>query len=113
MTTYKFVSNFNEPEQQNDLISFYQVASFSHPKNNTYHFRRFIINNDNHFVNIKEYFLNKKQFDKFIQKKKSNEYRMYSVYSLNTVAYPTLSDVLLVKSNTLKNNYNYYGYAPF
>lgn len=113
MTTYKFVNNFNEHFQNDNLISFYQISSFANPKNGKYHLRRFIINNDNQFVNIKEYQLEKKYFDKFIRKKKSNEYRMYSVYDLSNVNYPSLSDVLLLKSDTLKNNYNYYGYAPF
>ena len=116
MTTYKFVNNFDNCNEQNsndNLIHFYQVSSFPNPKNGKYHLRKFVINNDNHFVNIKEYLLNKKYFDKFIQKKKSNEYRMYSVYNLNTVNYPSFSDILLLRSDTLKNNYNYYGYAPF
>ncbi|QKF93785.1 hypothetical protein QKU48_gp0327 [Fadolivirus algeromassiliense] len=113
MTTYKFVNNFDNSYRNTNLISFYQVGSFPHPKNGKYHLRKFVINDDNNFVQVKEYLVDKKIYTKFLQRKKSNEYKMYSVYDLGTVNYPSMSDVLLLKSDVLKGNYNYYGYAPF
>lgn len=118
MTTYKFVSNFNEQDNNdnkndNNNKSFLQIASFPNPKTKTYHVRKFIIDSNNTFAGVKDYSLNKKQFNKLLMRKNNNEYKMYSVYDLNIVNHPSLSDILLLKSSTLNNNYNYYGYAPF
>ena len=114
MATYKFVSSFNEPVDDNYNISFYQLSSFPDPKHKTYHLRKFIIdNNNNTFVDVKDYRLKKRQFEKFLKRKRGNEYKTYSVYDLDVVGYPTLSDILLLKSDILSTNHDYSGFAPF
>jgi hypothetical protein len=114
MSTYKFVKTFDEPiEQDNTQLSFIQVASFPNPKTNLYHVRRFIVNQNNEIIGIKEYFLSKKRYDRLLQRKKRNQYKLYSVYNLNVVNYPCASDILMLKSNILGSDYNYSGFAPF
>jgi hypothetical protein len=109
---YKFVPNFDE-EPKEHLTSFYQAASFANPQNGAYHVRRFIVNNNNEFINIRDHHLNKKQYHKLLERKKPNEYKVYSVYDLKNVNYPSFGDVLAAKSSILATDYNYYGAAPF
>jgi hypothetical protein len=115
MSKYKFVTNLNEdPHPKNsDIISFYQICTFPHPKNKMYNVRRFSINSNNEFAAIKNSFLSKSRLERFLKSKKNNQYAMYSTYDLNYVKYPTLSDILLLKSDILSNQYKHYGAAPF
>ncbi len=113
--SHKFVSSFNQQTKQNitQTKSFLQIANFPNSKTKLYHVRKFIINDDNEFVNVKDYFLNKHTYDKLFNIKKKHEYKLYAVYDLNTVDYPTMADILALKSDILGANYNYYGFAPF
>lgn len=114
MSTYKFVNNFDKLDQPIETqLSFIQIASFPNPKTKLYHIRRFIIDQNNEFAGIKEYFLNKRKYDKLLQRKKGNQYKLYSVYNLNIINYPCMSDILMLKSDILGSNYDYYGFAPF
>ena len=114
MSTYKFVNNFdNTVQQEEQQLSFLQIASFPNPKTKLYHVRRFIIDGKNEFAGIKEYFLSKRRYDKLLQRKKKNQYKLYSVYNLNIINYPCMSDILMLKSDILGSNYDYYGFAPF
>lgn len=113
---YTFVNNFDQENKPTKFISLYQVATFPHDKiTNTekYHIRKFVINEDNEFVNIKNYYLSKKEYNKFLKIKKPNEYKLFSVLDLSMINYPSLSDILLLKSNILTVDHNYSGYAPF
>ena len=114
MSKFKFVQSFDEQPVCNiPNIHFYQLAAFADPKNKLYHVRRFTINSTNEFVGISDHYVNKRTFEKIIKKKKNNEYKVFSVYDLNSsVEYPSLSDILLLKSDILSTNYDYYGYAP-
>ena len=113
MSKYKFVNSFDEPEPcQEPNISFYQIAAFADLQTKLYHIRKFTINHNNEFVSVKNHHVNKRTYMKLIKHKKNNEYKLFSVYDLNQVAYPTLSDILLLKSDILSTNYDYYGYAP-
>ena len=113
MSKYKFVQSFDEktpcPEPN---IHFYQIAAFANPKTKLYHVRRFAINYNNEFVSSRNHYINKRTFDKLLKKKKNNEYKLFSVYDLADVDFPVLSDILLLKSDILSTNYDYYGYAP-
>lgn len=113
MSSYTFVSNFNHEEEEPTFSSFYQMASFIDPKTNKYHLRKYTLNDKNEFVNIKEYQLTKKQYNRFFDKKKPNEYKLFAVYNLNMINYRTLAEILVAKSDILSCNYNYYGFAPF
>lgn len=114
MATYKFVKTFEEEVDPNAFITLYfQVATFQNPKNMTYHVRRFMINDKNEFKSVKDYYLTKKQYERFLQKRKPNEYKIYSVYDLDMIKRPTLADILTTKSSMLSTDVNYYGAAPF
>ena len=114
MSTFKFVKTFDDPIPENtQQLSFIQIGSFPNPKTNLYHVRRFIVNQNNEIVGIKEYFLNKKRYDKLLRHKKRNQYKLYALYNLNVVNYPCASDILLLKSDILGSDYNYSGFAPF
>ena len=115
MSNYRFVSDFNQSEPTNDtaITYFYQLATFPDKKTNKYHLRRFSISDNNEFVDVKNYALNKKQYSRFLEVKKRNEYKCYSVMDLNVVNYPVLADILLAKSSILSTAYDYTGFAPF
>ena len=110
---YQFVNNFNDNTIDEKLISFYQVASFINPKTQKYHVRRFVINNDNEFVNVRDHYINKKMYDKLFSVKKPNQYKIYSVYDLNSINYPSMGEVLGAKSSMIVSNSDYYGPANF
>ena len=110
---YQFVANFNDNQVEEQLISFYQIASFCNPKTHTYHIRRFIVNDNNEFVNIRDHYIDKRRYHKLLKIKKPNQYKVYSVYDLNNINYPSMGDVLGAKSSMISSNTDYYGAAPF
>lgn len=112
---YKFVTpTDNEVVQPiKSFTFFYQIASFAHPKTGRYHMRKFVCDANNRFVDIRDYYLNKKQYKTFMRTKKSKDYKCYSVYSLNNVSYPSSGDILMLNSDILNNDYDYTGFAPF
>lgn len=113
MSKYKFVNSFDEDKPcQEQNISYYQIASFADLKTKLYHARKFTINGNNEFVSVRDYYINKRTYEKLLRQKKNNEYKLYAVYDLNHIAYPTMPDILLLKSDILGTNYDYYGYAP-
>lgn len=111
---YNFVNNFNDtPGTNSPLVSFYQLATFPNPKTNKYLLRRFIIDENNNFKQIKHYQLSQTSYNKFLKLKKPNEYKLLAVYDFTSVNYPSVADILFLKSAILSNNYDYSGYAPF
>jgi len=112
MTTYKFVDNF-DPSEEEITSNFLQIAEFMHPKTKHHHVRKFTINQSNEVINMKDYYLNKSKYERLLKKKKPNEYKLYSVYSLNDVNHPNASHILAMKSSILQTNHDYYGFAPF
>ncbi len=115
-TRYTFISPSEKSDDQvaSDNINFYyQICTFPGPQTNKFHMRKFVINSKNEFIAINDYHLNKKQCKKFFAIKKPHEYKCYSVYSLDEVNYPNLSEVLTSKSDILSNSYDYTGFAPF
>ena len=113
MTTYKFVNSFKEECANNEPnVDFYQIAAFADQKTNMYHIRKFTINCSNEFIAVRNHYIKKRTLDRFIRTKKYNQYKTFPVYDLEYVDYPSLSDILLLKSDLLSTNYYYYGYAP-
>jgi len=114
MATYKFVKNFDPEPDPNDTITlFFQIATFPRPEDKKFHVRRFMVNSKDEFNSVKDYFLTNKQYQKFMQKRKPNEYKTFAVYNLKMVKYPTLGDILAAKSNMISIDPGYYGSAPF
>ncbi len=116
MATYKFITKSNQQDEQiqeENEMSFYQIATFPYPKTNLYHVRKFKINSENNITKMTEHNVKQKHYDLLLKQKKNNEYKLYSVYNLSTTAYPCKGDILLLKSNILSNNTNYSRYANF
>lgn len=113
MTTYKFVGSFEEECcNKEPNISYYQIAGFPDRTTNMTHVRKFTINCSNEFIRVRNHHVSKKTLDKLLRMKKSNEYKLFPVYNLEYIDYPSTSDILLLKSSILTNNFDHYGYAP-
>lgn len=134
MAYYKFVNSFKGEEVNKEPnITYYHVAAFSKrdplvnnnkglPKgspNGLYHVRKFIIDHNGEFINVKNYYVSKRVLVKLLKHKKDNQYKVFPVYDLNIIDYPTLPDILLMKSSLLSDkrsdplgNHNYSGFAP-
>ncbi|CAH6421464.1 Hypothetical protein KVN_LOCUS279 [uncultured virus] len=114
---YKFIQQKSDNDEQgnlhDDIKFFYQICSFPDQFTNKYHMRKFVINSENEYIAINDYHLNKKQCKKFFSIKKSHEYKCYPSYNLDEINYPNISDILLLKSDLLSNDYDYSGFAPF
>lgn len=113
MNTYKFVSSFDEPLDEGTTKSYYQVAQFADRSTHLHHIRKYIVNGQNEFESVKEYNISKSKYKKLLQIKQKHEYKLYAVYDLNIVGHPTVTDILLLKSNILSTKYDYTGYSPF
>lgn len=111
--SHKFVNNFNT--NKDDTVSyFYQLAEFPDKKRNGLHdVRVFVINSKNEFIDIKNFMITPQQYHNLIKSKKKHQYQIFSVYNLSIVDYPHISHILVSKSDILRNNHNYSGYAPF
>ena len=116
---YRFVTPSDSSKQgqgqgdSDDFTFYHQICTFPNPYNNKYHMRKFVINGNNEFEDVKDFYLSKKQCKKFYKIKKPNEFKCYHVYSLDDIDYPNMSDVLTSKSQILGTNYDYSGFAPF
>lgn len=118
---HKFVARFNDEDDlqkyqgyevdDGTTTKFYQLASF--PYDNRYHLRRFVLNGKNEFVHIQNFYLSKRQYKKFLLKKKNYQYKLYPVYDLDVAGYPTSGDIQMAKSSILSQNNEYYGYSAF
>jgi len=113
---YKFVSNFDDDVKPLQLptVHFYQVCTFPNPKTKKYQLRRFTVNENNEFVDVKAGQIDETKYNQFIKTQHVNKYKPYSVYSIEDVSYPTLSDILLCRSDIMGHrDNNYSGFAQF
>lgn len=95
------------------ITRYYQVCGFKNTESNKFHARRFTINVNNEFVDVKDIRLNDKQYKKLLDNIPPNQYKLFSTYSLSNVNYPSFSDILTAQSDILCNNFNYTGCMPF
>ena len=104
---------FSNMEQTYENVVYYQIAIYPNPKTGKYHIRRFEIDGNNKVKSVKEKFITNEQQSKFKKVKKCNEYKAYPDINLNNVSYPSRYDIGLYRSNLLKQNTEYTGYANF
>jgi hypothetical protein len=116
-TNFRFTSKstqdeltYNPPER---LFKYYQVCSFKNPWNGKFHIRRLIMNAKNEFVSVDENYIDSKKYERFVQSHRLNEYKLYNVYDLNHVSYPSLGEITIIQSPILEINSDYTGYAKF
>lgn len=116
-TKFKFIPNTSTQCSNGDcsldIINYYQVATFADHNTNKYHLKKFVINENNQFIRLTEYRLTKRQMEKFLSKKKQNEYKLFSSYDLSGVNYPNNGDISLARSSILGEDSSYSGYAAF
>lgn len=93
-------------------VIYYQVAMFKN-NSNKYNLRKFIIDDENRIVDVQSYWMNKYNVKKLINDRKVNLYKIFPVYNLNCVPYPSAADLATARSNLINNTPNYTGYAPF
>lgn len=91
-------------------VVFYQIALFKTKKG--YEVKRFYFDNNDRLLDISKAFMSKEKVEKFVDSNKSNIYKIYSVYTLDEVPYPSTSDITLARSDIIQNDYDYSGYAP-
>jgi len=96
-----------------DYTFFYQICAFSNPKNKKYHMRKFVVDENYKFVDIRDFYLSKKSYKKFFAEKKPHEYKTFPYYTLDDANYPHMTDILTAKSSMLDDSNNYTGFAPF
>lgn len=96
-----------EPAQ----YKFYQICMYKNPKNDKYHIKRFTLNEKYDIINMDEKFLNDKQYNKFFETHRNNQYKQYPAYDLELVDYPNPGDILHTQSPLLNSDNIYGGYA--
>lgn len=116
---YHFITNNDtnntndQPTNINDIMFFYQLSTFQNPHKKKFHLKKFIIDHNNNFIGLKEYYITLNQRNKFLNANQKNKYKMYSTYDLNNINYPTMGDILHAKSDILSTNSSYTGFAQF
>lgn len=101
-------NSFEKPAE----VKFYQMAMYK-ADNGRYHVRRIVYDEDNRIKEVKTSYLTKDKIQDFVEKRRSNSYKIYPVYSLDTVTYPSSADITLARSVILSADYNYTGYSPY
>jgi hypothetical protein len=116
-TNYKFVSPNSQSEYtynpQSNVFKYYQLCSFKNPYNNKYHIRRFVMNSKNEFVSVNEKYIDAKEYKRFVQSHRLNEYKLHNAYDLNYIAYPSLGEITIIQSPILQTDSDYSGFSKF
>lgn len=99
--------------QQCEEIKFYQIAIFPNPKVSKYEIREVIIDNLGNILRYKLYYVGENTHRKFIKSLRDNKYRLYPVYTLNDIDFPSCGDIILAKSGMINNDSGYSGFAEF
>lgn len=96
-----------------DSMKFYQIGTFSDPNTRKYPVRKFVLDGNNNFVDIRNYRLSFEQLKKFMSKKRETDYKLYSTYTLEDIPYPNNGEICLARSPILCEDPGYSGYAMF
>lgn len=117
MSSYTFITRQNQDSfdkpQSTPTKSYYQIAQFPHQTTKLYHIKKFKIDDGHNIVKVTEHNVKKQHWEQLQKQKKTNEYKLYSVYTLKNVPNPNGSDIQMLMSNMLSNNTNYTGFASF
>lgn len=106
---YEFVSRKDVEEQNNNyagqMTDYYQICAFRNPKNDKFHMRKFVLDEKDNIMSVREYYLSERKCKQFFKTKNEHQYRCYPSYDLDNVNYPVMGDILAAKSPLLANNY--------
>ena len=112
---YHFVTSKGKFQFQNNrpLKFFYQICTFPNITDGLYHIRRYTIDQNDRFVDIKYFRINKKQLKKLFKTTKPHCYKCYSTYTLESVNPPTIGEIMIMTSDILDHDYSFTGWMPF
>ena len=110
---FKTIDNHLGYKPEPNMVKFYQVCHFKHPKTGKYHVRKCLFNEQGKLMSVTEKRYTVSQIKKFFELHKDNEYKTYATYDLQLVDYPSQDQLILSQSSLLNNNHNNYDYAPF
>ncbi len=119
--SYKPVFNFNQKSSVQDLLyappkqrfKYYQICSFPNPWTNKYKIKRFIFNEKSEIISIEEGEVNQKQYKRFVEEHKPNQYKIYNAYDLNYIPEPQMGEISIAQSPLFMEDADYTGYAKF
>src|SRR4029078_7099873 len=100
--TYHFKSYLDDDEEKKNTISYlFQVCSFKN-ENDGYWIRKLLFNDENKFIEIKNYNLNKKQLKNLINNIPKHKIKYYSTPSLKHIPYPNEGELMICSSMMLR-----------
>ena len=107
-----------DPQQENMFetdppLEYFQLCSFKNPKTNKHHVRKFVINNNNDIMQVKNYWYNSKQCKQLMKMRNQNQYKCLPMYDLVDAQYPMMADIIAARSKILSRDFDYSGFAPF
>jgi|SRR3989304_10377992 len=112
---YKFVTNFSEATNNTNYCSIFQICTHKNPTTNKYQLRKIICDDNNNYVSVKLYNIDKKKYKVLVKKLPINKIKFYALFTLDDVGLPALTDILTSKSTILSDKYEsgYCNYAAF
>lgn len=114
-TSYKFKKQ--DPDMcynpEHKLTSFYQICGFKNPRTNKYPLRKLIFNEHGEIVKKYEKEYKEEILDKFMEKSRTNKYKIYPTYDLSLISEPKIDEILNSQSELLNNDYREYDYKNF
>lgn len=100
---YNFVTNFNKKSKaENDLKYFFQIATFSY-NNKDYMIRKFMVTDMFTIKCITKHTATRDEVKEFMSKYPPNMFRLYPVYDIETVGFPSQTDLLMLSSEMLNS----------
>lgn len=94
-----------------DPVIYYQIALYKTKRG--YEVRRVFIDGEDRVRDVRVAYFSKDRVEKFVETKKSNLYKVYPVYSLKNIPYPSTADITTARSEMILVDHNYSGYAPY
>lgn len=81
--------------------TFFQICSFRNPENAKYGVRAVMINELCEIVKYKDYHVSGRICKKLMDKKKTNEYKVYNTYALDLIDLPDMDELMRLQSPLL------------
>jgi len=102
----------DKPQPEKDF-KFYQVAIFPNPKTARFEIREVLISGSGDIKGYKMYNVNEDTHRKFIRGLHEGRYKMYPIYTLESIEFPSCQDIMLAMSGMINDDNEYTGHAKF
>lgn len=99
---YEFVSTFNKKPRNESVKYYFQIATFPY-NNKDYMVRKFLITDMFTIKCITKHFASRNEIRDFLKNYPPNMYRLMPVYDLDTVGFPSQSELLTLSSEILNS----------